>query len=97
VLIAIRMPDQRTAMIATLLGLLFPTIILSGFIFPISSLPGWLQPLTRVIPATYYIVITRGIMLKDVGLDVLWPQFAVLTGMAAALIGVSTRALQDRL
>ncbi len=97
VLISTRMHDQRTAMIATLLGLLFPTILLSGFIFPIASLPIWLQPLSTIIPATYYIVITRGIMLKDVGLGVLWPQFAVLLGMAVFLIGVSARSLRDRL
>lgn len=97
VLIATKMRDQRTAMVATLLGLLFPTVILSGFIFPISSLPVWLQPISTVIPATYYIVIARGIMLKDVGLSVLWPQFVVLLGLAVLFVGVSARSLRDRL
>ena len=97
VLISVKMPDQRTAMVATLLGLLFPTIILSGFIFPISSLPAWLQPFSRVIPATYYIVITRGVMLKDVGLDILWKECLVLLGMAFFLIAVSVRSLKDRI
>lgn len=97
VFISVRMPDQRTAMMATLLGLLFPTVVLSGFIFPVSSLPGWLQPISSLIPATYYIVIARGIMLKAAGLEVLWKDCVILLGMAVVLIGVSARSLKDRL
>ena len=97
VFISVRMPDQRTAMMATLLGLLFPTLILSGFVFPIASLPVWLQPLSKIVPATYYIVIARGVMLKGAGLNVLWQELIVLAGMAAVLIVVSARSLRDRL
>ncbi len=97
ILISTRSPDQRTAMISTLLGLLIPTLALTGFIFPISSLPEWLQPVTNVVPATWFIVIARGIMLKGVGLFILWKEFLVLCGMAVVLLAIGARALQDRL
>lgn len=97
VLISTKAPDQRTAMLAALLGLLLPTLALSGFIFPISSMPGWLQPITRIVPATWYIVIVRGIMLKGVGLVVLWKELLVLLGMAVVLLGISARNFPDRI
>lgn len=97
VVISSRAPDQRTAMVAALLGLLLPTLILSGFVFPISSLPGWLRPVTNVVPATWYIVIVRGVMLKGVGLSILWKEILVLCGMAVLFLGISARAFNDRI
>lgn len=97
VVISSRAPDQRTAILSTLLGLLLPTIALSGFIFPIASMPGWLHPVTQVFPATWFIVIARGIMLKGVGLDVLWKEALVLAGMAVVLLVLGARAFRDRL
>ncbi len=97
VLISTKAPDQRTAMLASLLGLMLPTLALSGFIFPISSMPVWLQPVTRIVPATWYIVIVRGIMLKGVGFLVLWKELLVLMGMAVLLLGISARNFPDRI
>ena len=97
VLISTRAPDQRTAMIGALLGLLLPTIGLSGFVFPISSMPDWLQPVTNVVPATWFIVIARGIMLKGAGLAILWKELLILVGMTILLLGVSARKFPDRI
>jgi ABC-2 type transport system permease protein len=97
VLISSRAPDQRAAMLAVLIGLMLPSLALSGFIFPITSLPDWLQPVTNVIPATWFIRIARGIMLKGVGLDLLWRETLVLAAMAAFLLAVSARNVKDRL
>ena len=97
VLIASRSADQRTAMMGTLLGLMMPTIMLSGFIFPIASAPGWLQPVTNVVPATWYILIARGVMLKGGGLALLWKEGLVLCAMAAVLLAVGARAFNDRI
>ena len=97
VLISSKAPDQRTAMMGALLGLMLPTLSLSGFIFPIASMPGWLQPVTNVVPATWFIQVARGVMLKGVGLAVLWKEIAVLCGMAVILLGVSARSFNDRI
>ncbi len=97
VLVSTRTPDQRAAMMAVLLGLMLPTMALSGFIFPIASMPGWLQPVTDVVPAMWFIVIARGIMLKGVGLEVLWEETLVLAAMAVVLLGLSARGVKDRL
>jgi ABC-2 type transport system permease protein len=97
VLVSSRAPDQRTAMMAVLLGMMLPTMLLSGFIFPISSLPALLRPLTNIIPTTWFIVIARGIMLKGVGLEILWQETLILAGMAAVLLGLSARNLRERL
>ncbi len=97
VVVATRTPGQRTAMMGVLLGLLIPTLALTGFIFPIASMPGWLQPVTNVVPATWYILIARGVMLKGVGVAVLWKELLVLCGMAVVLLALGTRALNDRI
>jgi ABC-2 type transport system permease protein len=90
-------PDQRTAMMGTLLGLLIPTMTLSGFIFPIASIPDWLYPVTQAVPATWFIIITRGIMLKGIGAALLWKELLVLAGFAVLLLGVAAATFNDRL
>ncbi|HKK08351.1 MAG TPA: ABC transporter permease [Gemmatimonadota bacterium] len=97
VFISTRTDSQRAAMLGSLAGLLLPTTVLSGMVFPLSSMPSWLRPLTYVIPARWFITITRGILLKGVGFGVLWPDTAVLALMATVLLIVSTRLFKVRL
>ncbi|WP_373514938.1 ABC transporter permease [Persicitalea sp.] len=88
---------QLVAMFASLLVLLMPTIFLSGFIFPIESMPRFLQYVSNIIPATYFIEIVKGIMIKGIGLELLWKPTLVLLGMSAFLMAVSLRNLKPRL
>jgi ABC-2 type transport system permease protein len=97
VLIAARTPSQRAAMLGALAGTMLPNTLLSGMIFPLSSLPGWLQPLTVVIPARWFIVISRGIMLKGVGVAYLWEALAVLGVMLVVLMVAAIRSFKPRL
>ena len=97
VLIAAVTSSQRTAMMGALMGLMMPTTILSGMIFPIASMPGWLQPLTSVVPGKWFILISRGIMLKGVGLEHLWQETLVLAGMTLLLLTVAIRKFNVRL
>jgi len=69
---------QQQAMMTATFFFLIPMIYLSGFIFPIENMPRVIQWVTTVIPLRYFLVIVRGIFLKGVGWDVLWPQFAAL-------------------
>ncbi|HUL02813.1 MAG TPA: ABC transporter permease [Gemmatimonadales bacterium] len=70
---------------------MMPVNMLSGFIFPITSMPRVVQWLTLINPLRYEIDVLRGVFLRGVGLDVLWPQFAVLAVMSVALLLVAAR------
>jgi ABC-2 type transport system permease protein len=65
-------------------------IYLSGFVFPIENMPAVIQPITYLIPLTYYLVIVRGIFLKGVGLEVLWPQALALLAWGLAILTLAT-------
>ena len=97
VLIAALTTTQRAAMLAAMLGTMLPSTLLSGMIFPIASMPAWLAPVTNVVPARWFIVIARGIMLKGVGLHYLWRETLVLMAMAAVLMLVAIRSVKPRL
>ena len=97
VVIAARTSSQRTAMVGALMGLMLPTILLSGMIFPISSMPGWLQLLSNGVPGRWFLLVARGIMLKGAGLAELWQETAILLGMTLALLMASIRAFDIRL
>jgi len=92
-----RARTQQTALMLSLFVLMMPTILLSGFIFPTSSMPVPLRILSNVMPAKHFIIILRGIMLKGVGLEVLWPQTLILFGMMLLLLAVSVRNFKVRL
>ncbi|HEY9449592.1 MAG TPA: ABC transporter permease, partial [Gemmatimonadaceae bacterium] len=97
VLVAALTTSQRAAMIGAMAGTMLPNELLSGMIFPISSLPDWLQPVTVVIPARWFVVIARGVMLKGVGLSYLWEEMLVLTLMLVVLLVVAVRRFKARL
>jgi len=97
VFIAARTSSQRAAMLGALAGTLLPSTLLSGMIFPVASLPGWLKVVTFIVPARWFIIVARGIMLKGVGLSYLWPSLAVLAVMLAVLMVVAIRSFRPRL
>jgi ABC-2 type transport system permease protein len=84
---------QQQAMMTTFF-FAFPAILLSGFAFPIANMPEPIQWLTYANPLRYFLVIVRGVFLKGVGLDVLWPQMvglAVLGPIALAIAAARFR------
>jgi ABC-2 type transport system permease protein len=97
IMISTKVPNQRTAMIAALAGLMMPTLLLSGFIFPLDSLPKLLQWLSYVVPARWFLTIVRGIMLKGAGLATLWQETLILMGMTLLLLAKGSRGLAIRL
>jgi ABC-2 type transport system permease protein len=89
--------SQQVAFQVALLISLLPTMMLSGFIFPISSMPVFLQVVTHVVPARYFLVALRGIVLKGSELLTLLPQLAALSLYAAAMLGLaSIRLARER-
>jgi ABC-2 type transport system permease protein len=97
VLIAARTSSQRAAMLSAMLGTMLPSALLSGMIFPIASMPGWLAPVTYIVPARWFIVIARGIMLKGAGLTYLWRETLVLLAMTALLLVAAMRSFKPRM
>jgi len=82
--------SQQVAFQMALLSSFLPTMILSGFIFPISSMPVALQLVTYVVPARYFLVALRGIVLKGTALWLLWPQMIALTIYALVMLALAS-------
>jgi ABC-2 type transport system permease protein len=85
---------QQVAFQLALLASFLPTLMLSGFVFPIASMPQVLQAITRVVPARYFLTALRGILLKGVGVEVVWPELAALalfSGVVLTLASVRLR------
>ena len=97
VVIAARSASQRAAMLAAMIATMLPNILLSGMVFPIASMPAPLRVVTNVVPARWFIVIARGIMLKGIGLEYLWQETLVLAAMMLVLLAVATRSFSARL
>jgi ABC-2 type transport system permease protein len=85
--------SQQVAFQMALLISFLPTIMLSGFIFPISSMPRALQIVTFVVPARYFLVALRGIVLKGSELGPLVPQLVAMSLYAAAMLGLASLRL----
>ncbi len=89
--------SQRSAMTTVMLLTTLPSVILSGFVFPISSMPAVVQMFTYVVPARYFMVISRGIFLKGSGFVDLWPQIWPMTLLAAVLLGASIATFKKKI
>lgn len=88
---------QQAAMIASTIGLMLPSMLLSGLLFPIESMPDILQWISCVVPARWFIQALRDVMIKGVGFQSIWQQFAILCAMAAILLAASIKKFKDRL
>jgi ABC-2 type transport system permease protein len=87
---------QQQAMMTTTFFFMLPMIYLSGFIFPIENMPTVIQWVTYAIPLRYFLVIVRGIFLKGIGWDILWPQFAALAGWGLLVLTLAAARIRKR-
>lgn len=88
---------QQIAMIISLMGLMLPTVLLSGLMFPIESMPPVLQGISYLLPARWFIEMGRNIMIKGLGFSYVWMQWTILTGMAYLFLILSVRGFKVRL
>ena len=88
---------QQQAMMTSTFFFLIPMMYLSGFVFPIENMPDVIQPITYLIPLRYFVVILRGIFLKGVGLETLWPQALALLGWGIAILTLAYMRSSKRL
>ncbi len=88
---------MQNAMLAAIFLSLLPSVLLSGFVFPLEDLPAPIQAVSYLFPARYFVTAIRGIYLKQVGLEVLWPEALLLIAFAVTIVGFSASRFQDRL
>ena len=88
---------QQQAMMTAIFFFMMPMIYFSGFVFPIENMPVIIQYVSFFIPLRYYFVIVRGIFLKGVGIEMLWPQAAALLAFGIVILGLSVARFQKRL
>ena len=94
VLISTIAETQQVAFQVALLTSYLPTLMLSGFIFPISSMPAALQAITYAVPARYFLIALRAIVLKGVGFAVFWRDIVALVVFAALVLSLASLRLK---
>jgi len=97
ILISINTETQQTAMFASLVGMLMPTLMLSGFMFPIENMPYPLQLISNVAPSRWFYIIVKNIMVKGAGISSVWKETLVLVFMTVFLFVISVRKFKIRL
>lgn len=88
---------QQTAMLMSMMGMMLPTILLTGFMFPLENLPIFLQWVSHIIPSRYYYLIVKAVMLKGLGIEAVWKETLILAGMTLVLLGISLKNFNIRL
>lgn len=97
VLISARSRTQLMASQLAMVATLLPSFMLSGFTAPIENMPHALQIVSYAVPARYFVTALKGIFLKGVGLETLWPEALFLAAFAGAVIALTLRAFDKRL
>ena len=97
ILISTIAKNQMVAMFISMIALMLPTILLSGFIFPIENMPVPLQILSHIMPPRWFIVILKNIMLKGTGFMYVWKETLILIGMAAVFTAIAVKKFKTRL
>lgn len=89
--------SQQAAMIMSLLGMMLPTMIFTGFLFPLENMPKVLQIISNIVPSKWYYIIVKSIMIKGLGISAIWKETLILLGMTFFFLFVSTRRFKIRL
>lgn len=84
-------------MLISLMGLLLPIAVFSGFMFPIESMPVSLQIFSHVLPSKWFYTIVKSIMIKGVGFSVIWKETLILAGITLVLFVVSLKSFKIRM
>jgi len=97
ILISTVSSNMQQAIFLSLIGLMLPTILLSGFIFPIENMPEIYDWISLIMPPRYFIVIIKNIMIKGTGLTFIWKETLILILMTIIFVTISIRKFKIRL
>jgi ABC-2 type transport system permease protein len=89
--------SQQTAMLISMMGLMLPTMLLTGFMFPLENMPWFFQALSYIIPSRYYYIIIKAVMLKGLSFSYVWKETIILAGMALFLLTIALKNFKIRL
>ena len=97
IFISVKTNTMQVAMLISLMGMMLPTILFSGFMFPIENMPVPLQLISNVIPAKWYYIIVKDIMIKGLGLGAIWKETLILAGITLFMLFISLKSFKIRL
>ena len=89
--------SQLAAMLISLLGLMLPVVMLSGYVFPVANMPTVLQIFSNLVPAKWYIIIVKGVMIKGIGIEQIWKELFILALMTGSFLIISIKRFKIRL
>lgn len=89
--------SQQTALLISLMGMMLPTLIFTGFIMPLENMPKFFQIVSNIIPSRWYYLAVKSIMLKGLGFSYVWRETLVLTCMTVVLLGIALKNFKVRL
>lgn len=95
--ISTKVATQQTALFISLVGLLLPTVMLSGFMFPIENMPLPLRTVSHLVPARWFYNIVRSVMIKGTGIEAVWKDTLILAGMLLVFTGLAIKNFKTRL
>lgn len=97
IFISVKTNSQQVAMLISLMGMLLPTMMFSGFMFPIENMPVALQVFSNIVPSKWYYIIVKSIMIKGLGFSAIWKETLILTGITIFLLIISLKSFKIRL
>jgi ABC-2 type transport system permease protein len=97
ILISTVSSNMQQAIFISLIGLMLPTILLSGFIYPIENMAKIYDYVSMILPPRYFIVIIKNIMIKGTGIMFIWKETLILITMTIVFIGLSVKKFKVRL
>ncbi|WP_156307690.1 ABC transporter permease [Sphingobacterium endophyticum] len=89
--------SQQAAMLISMMGMMLPIILFTGFMFPLENMPKPLQLFSNIVPSKWYYIIAKSIMLKGLGIAAIWKETLVLIGMTVLLLFLSLKKFKTRL
>ncbi len=89
--------SQQTAMLISMMGMMLPTLLLTGFMFPLENMPWIFQAISHLIPSHYYYIIVKAVMLKGLGFSYIWKETLILVVMTILLLTISLKKFKIRL
>ncbi len=89
--------SQQIALLISMIGMMLPTIIFTGFLFPLENMPNFFQWFANLVPAKWYYTAVKSIMLKGLGIRYIWKEVTVLTVMTIVFLTIAFKKFKIRL